>query len=353
VNRNGNGNGIDGLIALNVEHSRLFCSPGMALARRRYRAEHPTEIGVLKCMDGRLNLPLITNTALGIIQPWRNIAGRFDLGWIAFQQSMLEWTSYAIRRGRSCLVLVTYHYSNSSDHRGCAGFKYDTQAAKAFAAKLTDDFREVFGSTVVYPIQIGVETDLDALILHGEKGEVVNLSEFFDTSEDGVARLLSRLYPSMPPQIRRDFAPLVIGNIGHVADIRMQQRPLTDAEHQEHVIAVGRGFDWLHEANKAIIVGPFDPDMRTAIVTAGKIVADNVQSGRVRADEDLVLMTAAPYRELAGPEPWLAQKKAIFLRDFALQALGEEVPDLVPKLQHFAARVNMGTRLMEVLSRSA
>jgi carbonic anhydrase len=73
--------GIQNLIDLNKEHSRLFSDPGTAAARRQYRAQHPTEIGSLKCMDGRLHLPVATKTPLGIIQPWRNVGGKFDIAY--------------------------------------------------------------------------------------------------------------------------------------------------------------------------------------------------------------------------------------------------------------------------------
>ncbi len=36
-------------------------------------------------MDGRLNGSLFTGTALGIIQPCRNVGGKFNLGWTGFK----------------------------------------------------------------------------------------------------------------------------------------------------------------------------------------------------------------------------------------------------------------------------
>ncbi|MES9981651.1 MAG: hypothetical protein ABW107_23310, partial [Candidatus Thiodiazotropha sp. 6PLUC5] len=63
------------------QHSTTYSSPESWLARTRYLAEHPTAIAVLKCMDGRINIPIATNTPKGIIQPFRNLGGMFDLGW--------------------------------------------------------------------------------------------------------------------------------------------------------------------------------------------------------------------------------------------------------------------------------
>ena len=62
-------------------YSAAYCDPEACLARELHRARHPTAIAVLKCMDGRINIPIATNTPPGIIQPFRNLGGFFDLGW--------------------------------------------------------------------------------------------------------------------------------------------------------------------------------------------------------------------------------------------------------------------------------
>ena len=53
---------IDWLFEHGRDYSARFCSPENWLARERYRALHPTAIAVLKCMDGRINIPVATNT---------------------------------------------------------------------------------------------------------------------------------------------------------------------------------------------------------------------------------------------------------------------------------------------------
>src|SRR3989338_5421571 len=88
----------------NKAQSKEFCAPGSQLARRLYRAQHPSEILALKCMDGRLNLSVMTNTPPGIIKPYRNIGGRFDLGWPFFGRLMLESIEYSVSKGRPTIV---------------------------------------------------------------------------------------------------------------------------------------------------------------------------------------------------------------------------------------------------------
>src|SRR3989344_9610706 len=59
--------GIEYLLGVNELHSREFLE--LQEQRRIHRKRHPTEIAALKCMDGRLHLPKMTETPPGIIPP--------------------------------------------------------------------------------------------------------------------------------------------------------------------------------------------------------------------------------------------------------------------------------------------
>lgn len=341
--------GIDFLLELNTKHAQAFID--LASERRRYRGEHPTEIAALKCMDGRLHLPVMTQTALGIIQPFRNLGGKFDLGWPFFQASIDNWVQYSISRGRHCLVFVTYHYARGDSHRGCRGFHYDTDAAKSASIKLKKQFERVYGKNAVVPIVCGIETDLDALILHGDdENSIVDLGKIKQTSQIELEEMLYSLYPSMPEKVIRDLIPLVRGNIRHIGEIRASNRPVEEAEHKEWVLGVGRGFDWLHLINTAFIVGPFDPNLSVAIETAAKLLKGNIDEGRVDPS-GIVLLTSAAYRDVAGSEYQLAKEKATFLSRFALDIVKEKVPDLVPHLQILTGTTDMNTRKFDVIER--
>lgn len=65
---------------LAARHGEQYRSPESWLARQRYLAEHPTAIAVLKCMDSRINIPVATKTPSGILMPFRNLGGMFNLG---------------------------------------------------------------------------------------------------------------------------------------------------------------------------------------------------------------------------------------------------------------------------------
>lgn len=350
----GNGGCIDFLLQVNEEHSRAFCDPATALKRKQYRANHSTEIGAMKCMDGRLNLSVITDMALGIIQPWRNLGGRFDLGWYGFQMSIREWVAYSIEQGRHILPICTYHFSRGSLRRGCRGFHYSRKEAMDACFKLESQFDIAFGRGVLYTISCGIETDLDALILHGENGEVVDVSEFGEIGEHDLQTLLMGLYPNMPKKILFDFFPLVAGNVRHVASVMASRRPDGEMDHKEDTLALGRGFDWLHLPNKALIVGPFDDDIRGTIITALGLVLDNIRGKRINSEDGIALISSAPYRDLAGYDRRLAEEKAYYLNNLAFYLIKntEELQALLPYVRRLITVVNIHTRKLDVLWRN-
>jgi hypothetical protein len=297
-------------------------------------------------MDGRLNLSVMTTTPPGLIQPYRNVAGRFDLGWPYFGELMESVVSSAVSGGRDCLVLVTYHWSQGNSHRGCRGFDYQVDAAQVYTKSLRDQFERVFGKehTIVYPIRVGIETDNDRLVLHGSGDEVLDVATLDASSEADILLKLEQLYPDMKRQMIHDLVPLILGNIQHSRKIRASQRPVADSEHREQILAIGRGFDWLHLPNKALIIGPFSYDLAEPVATAAAILWSNLKEKRISEADGLVLMASAVYREEAGPERFRAMEKAASLGRFALQTVEQNVPKLRDKLEVLAGTVNLNTR---------
>lgn len=338
------------LLEHNKRQSEIFCSPDAALSRRQYRALHPTEIAALKCMDGRLNLAIQTQTPPGIIQPFRNLGGQFDIGWPYFGEIMSGWVNYVTSKGRSGVILVTYHYAKGDQHRGCRGFHYDAPAAKAYTHDLKNQIERVFGTEhkVIYPIQVGIETDDEALTLHGKDGATLNLAEELNLSEDDLRQRVEKLYPDMGQQMVADIMPMLLGNQRHIAKIKASNRPLMNTEHMEQVLVVGRGVDWLHLPNKALIVGPYSYNLREPIVAAAGILLDNMKDGRVPEKDGVVLLTSAAYREDAGFERLRAIEKAHSMAEFSLQAIFEALPELKPHLHLLMGIVDLNTRVMTV-----
>ena len=250
---------IDWLHDVARRYSAAYCDPEACLARELHQARHPTAIAVLKCMDGRINIPIATNTPPGIIQPFRNLGGFFDLGWPHLGEVLEHYVRGRLQGGQRVLMLITYHFSRGDPHRSCAGFAYRTADAVAHVQGVKAQLEHVFGRRhgSVYPLVCGFETDEDALILHGASGETLDLSTLpADTGRSQLLARLQPLFPDMPQQMLADLARLAAGNLEHVAEVRHADRQL-DIEHREWMICVGRGFDFLHAPNLALIIGPY------------------------------------------------------------------------------------------------
>lgn len=338
---------IDWLMALSRKHSASFCSPENHLARQRYLAEHNTLIIALKCMDGRIHLPHVTRTPMGIIQPFRNLGGIFDLGWPYLGDLLADTVQSAVGAGRRVLIIITYHYSKGAKERGCAGFNCDLDAARAHAVSIRCQVEALFGEAhqTVYPLVCGFETDEDALILHGPDGRCLDLSTIAPNSADETGARITALFPDMPLPIQRDLLPLVRGNIRHIADIRESDREL-NIEHREWVICIGRGFDFLHAPNLALIIGPFSPDLSHPIRQAAGIIKANMESGRI-PDDGFLLLSSAPYQE-PGTQKARATLKSAFLLEFAANVIQREFPELAELMVARSAILNWPERRLEI-----
>ena len=318
---------IDWLMDHACLHSIGFQSPESFLSRSRYIAQHPTAVFAFNCMDGRINISVATGTPPGIIVPFRNLGGRFDLGWPHFGEVLSEHVRNMVGQGRRTLVLITYHYSKGDSHRGCAGFNYDTDAARTHAFEIKRQVEAVFGDghDTVYPLVCGFETDEDALVLHVSGGDTLDLSTVSSASHDTLSALLARLYPGMPDQMRQDLLPLVQGNIAHISKIRRSNREL-DTEHHEWIIGIGRGFDWLRAPNLALLIGPYSPDLAEPIRKAAGIIGANMQTRRI-PDDGFLLLAESLYHEI-GIDRARAELKSAFLAEFAAGIIQAEFPNL-------------------------
>lgn len=339
---------IEWLLGHAGRHSVAFCSPEEFLARERYLAEHPTAIVVLKCMDGRINIPVATQTPLGILMPVRNLGGMFNLGWPHLGEVLANYVHDMVSAGRRVLVLITYHFSRGDPHRGCAGFCYDTEAAIAHTYAIKQQVEHVFGTGhgTVYPIVCGFETDEDAIVLHGNNGDRLEVATLTEKDENTLGLRLKSLFPDMPDQVRLDLMPLLLGNMRHVSEVRRTPRAL-DIEHREWMICLGRGFDFLHMPNLALIIGPYSPDLADPIRKAAGIIQSNMQAGRI-PDDGFLLLASVPYKEI-GVDRARAELKSRFLSQFAAEVIRSEYPELASKMFERTAVLNWGSRALEMV----
>lgn len=344
---------IDWLFELADRHGADYRSPEAWLARERYLAEHPTAIAVLKCMDGRINIPVATNTPVGILMPFRNLGGMFDLGWPHLGEVLANHVQRMVHAGRRVLFLITYHYSKGDPQRGCAGFDYDTGAAIAHTYEIRRQVEYIFGAAhgTVYPLVCGFETDEDALIVHGADGHKLDLSTLNASGHAALERELAALLPDMPTQMRADLLPLLQGNLERIGTVRAQiarrERAL-DIEHREWMICLGRGFDFLHTPNIALIIGPYSPNLDVPVRKAAAIIEANMAAGRV-PDDGFLLLASVPYDEI-GVDRARAELKSRFLSGFAAGVIRAEFPALAGKMAMRTAVLDWRSRMLETLA---
>ncbi len=343
---------IDWLFDLARRHGETFRGPEAWLARERYLAEHPTAIGVLKCMDGRINIPVATHTPTGILMPFRNLGGIFDLGWPHLGEVLAHHVQRMTGTGHRVLFLITYHWSRGNPRRGCAGFNYDTAAAIAHTEEIRRQMEHIFGSGhgTVYPLVCGFETDEEALAIHGSDGTVLDLAGLNTADVATLEPRLAALLPDMPAQMRADLLPLLRGNLDHIAQVREQaarnERRL-DIEHREWVICVGRGFDFLHTPNLALIIGPYSPDLADPLRKAAGIIKSNMEAGRIPND-GFLLLASVPYDEI-GVDRARAEMKSRFLSRFAADVVSEEFPELAGRMTTRTAVLDWRSRNLELI----
>lgn len=271
----------ENLVAINDNYVQRFQS--QALELQNYKEKHPTKILVFKCMDGRILFSGFTGTPLGFLRNFRNLGGQFNFGWRAFRDFFTTIVEQCYVEKRGCLAIVTYHYSKGDKHRGCAGYGYDIEASIRGAMGLKKQLERAYRGLPhqVIPIVVGIETDEEALIFHGDS-EPLEISKLgLGTNDNQVYSLLSKLFPMMPVQMRLDLLPLLMGNIRHTNKIKESNRPIVEMNHGEWIVGVGgaSAFDFLHVPNTAIIVGQYNPNLGTVIEKALGVIKANWKEG--------------------------------------------------------------------------
>jgi hypothetical protein len=284
----------------------------------------------------------MTHLPNGVITPYRNIAGKFDLGWPKLRESIINHMQEATTRGHRVIALCTYHFSDGCHERGCRGMNFDTDAARESAEHLANQYRLVFeGGTraAVFPIVVGIETDREGFVIHGHQSTLplTNQSIVFPVGrqdlrtwdfacetvdEDALRRAVYEMFRGVDSQLVEDLLPVLSGNAKHVFLRQQHHVPIVSLDHQETVIAVGVGFDWLHVPNRALVVGPFDDTWSSAVATAANVVANNVHTEVVTLSDGIVLIASSYCRAPPGSWQWkMSEMTSRYVARVSQQAL--------------------------------
>lgn len=310
------------VVRINTEQSAKYVAD--EAARLRYWAKHPTFFACIKCMDGRVNFPSMTQTPIGSVKAFRAIGGKFNIWWPSFLGRVRHWMNGAMSNGSRAFIFVTYHESASDPHLGCAGWAYDAAKARAHAETLRNDLTFVFGDEVT-AIVAGIETDRDLLTLHGTAGDVSGDIMIGKTEPEVRAELL-KAFPGMSPTILNDLVPFLMGNARRVDELTRHPRELEEKKHNERIIAVGQGFDWLAHDNLALIINDADPNLAESIRVAASLIEKNLSDAP--PGDDATICASIPYRQ-PGIDYRQAVARSNGLRAFAEGIIRETHPALV------------------------
>ena len=313
------------------------------IPRREYRERHPTEIGVTMCMDGRLNFFNLTGCLFGLITTFRNIGGVHDLGWPMVHSTLNNWEAYAHSKRRSAMLLITYHFSSSKQEFGCKGFDFDVHSAIARMFQFRDQVEDCY-SERIFPVVMGIETDSDALVIHGDNGATLDMRYIAQEADEHFLRRRVDEVLKVPERIREDLIPLLLGNAMRVLEVRESKRAPQDYDHCERVLGIGQGFDWLNHHNLTLVVGLCDPSLNKPIITATKIIRENWKSGRI--NHGGVLLVSTPYRDSKDRKPAIEQSK--YLVRFASDYIRKELPDMADFFTPLVGVINRDDRRFEV-----
>ncbi len=312
----------DRIVTINADASTRYVEAESE--RLRYWAKHPTFFACIKCMDGRVLFPSMTNTPIGIVKPFRAIGGKFHIWWPSFAGRVRHWVDKAVAKGSKSFTFVTYHFSASDPHLGCAGWKYDTHAARAHAEHLAGELTFVFGEQLT-AVVAGVETDRDILTLHGPSGDVSGADLIAKNDED-IGTAVRVAFPNMEEQTIIDLIPFLRGNAQRVEELTRQPRDVQAKGHNERIIAVGQGFDWLAEANVALIINDADPNLAESVRVAATLIEKNLL--HAAAGDDATLFACIPYRE-----PGVDKRQAVARARGLLRFIEKVIEDASPALK--------------------
>jgi hypothetical protein len=311
------------ILEMNRFASSEYCHHRRKAGRTRYRNKHRTIIVVFKCMDGRLDFSVITRTPVGIIQGERNIGGMFDLGWPSLRTRMVECVKYASAHGMKVVFIVAYHFSVNDMSRGCAGHDHKVGDALRCAQRFAGQLASAFPHSARV-LLVGIETDADALCLHTPEHLVIPMvprdketylsrlqKNIYIEAEGleqyrvqplgycGVSHLhaiIHECFNGYLEGVEDDIVSPFARNMQHVDAVFRSGRPVESPAHQERVILIGRGWDWMRTRNYALILHDDNPRLDMAVEKAVRIIYKNQEQGRV-PKEPIPIYTAIPYDE--------------------------------------------------------
>ena len=329
-------------------------------ARHARVYEGNLKIGYFGCSDGRPDLESYIHAPFGMVRQWRNIGGVHDAdAWDSLQSSVKDFALGALAQGQQVLFITSSHGVQDVKELGCKGHEFDTEKAKASAKALKASLDGFFEDCPnIFTIQIHMETDEEALVLYNDAGQALHLRELDPgISEDAVHVKLTQLYRhpdhsrQMPHAMLEGLLGPVMENIRHIAAMRETERPPWAFDHQEWVLAIGGGFDWLYgQSNVAFSIGLHDPDLFRGVALKARLMGGTVQRKGFVEKRGVVIIVSAPYT----PDPYgigqrIAVARASKLAPHVRTTVLNAAPELEKYFQMLVVATNVETWDLDLL----
>ena len=113
------------------------------------------------------------------------------------------------------------------------------------------------------------------------------------------------------------------------------------------MICLGRGFDFLHTPDVALIIFLYSPNLDVPLRTAAEVIQANVGAKRIPED-GFLLLTSVPYDEIGIDRA--AEVESRFLSDFAADIIRAEFSALGGQMSMPTAVLDWRARQFETLT---
>jgi hypothetical protein len=338
---------------LNEENAKLF-EQGEE-DRLRFFVEGSSFFCGFPCGDGRTHhLARMTKTSLGIIKIIPSLGGLFKIGWPSLQKEVVDWMKRNKEEEKCSVFITTYHFSRSSKARCCAGFSGDTKKAFTAAWNFRKELELLFGknnNTLV--ITIGIETDSDSFILHGDdpkKTLDLFLLDECHSKPSNVLNEIMSLIPSIRKNVAKDLLMLLMGNLRHIKEVKASGRKPENSHHQESLIYMGKNSSWLNHPNTALLISTLPLNITKQATKALTVMHGNIEHGRIRPE--WIFMPCASYN--GNDETGISKRGAEFrtkeFTDFFMNILTKQFPKrLADKMFLMEAIFNEDDRRITVI----
>lgn len=291
----------------------------------------------IRCSDGRLGqIEKMFGLPYGTSKNFINIGGKFKIGSGFFGKLLLEKVEEIINpffSFRKACIVVTYHYSSSQEHLGCAGFSCKTDDAIKYGHDFIDQIDRVFcaHNQKVERMLIGVCTDTSSLRIHGVGGLYEDVSNLLDFTMVQKYKTLKKLFGGKKTFWFLFFV-LYVSSKNSVNILSWVNKKNTNTliiEHNEQGIAMGRELDWFKSFNKLLIIGgTYGDHLSHVIETAMKVIVNNTISGVIPRGGKIILLATGAFDSRKTSSEALAREEARVNSDALLKYTFRANPEL-------------------------